>query len=169
MAFAAMIGPIISGIAGLAGAMVSASAARDQADAERAVSAANAEELRKKASREQAIGAQESQRVADKVRQQSALTRASEAQAGLSTSEGTPLLLQGILAQKGWYEGQVAMTNAEDKQRTDLARGDIERFQGEVKASSLEKSANAGLLGGFASLAKGVGTAFSGGGGASFG
>lgn len=163
MAFAAAIGPIISGIAGIAGAMISASAANDQAAAERAVAEANARELEKQAAREQSIGAQRSEQVARKAEQEQAKTRAALAQGGVSTVKGLGPLLDEEIEGLKFFNQNVEMTNAQDKQRTLEAKADITRFEGEVKARGEEAKGRAGLLGGFASAVKGIGGAAAGG------
>lgn len=165
MAMFAAIGPIVSGIASIAGAMVASSAASSQADAERQVAEANAREMEKQAAVEQSKGALESQRVADQVKAEQAKTKAAMAQGGFDVYSGTPSLLNGKLKSLGDYEMNIRMFNAQNAQRKLMAEADIQRYQGEVKAQALEGQSVASLLGGIPGAIKGFGGALTRGGG----
>ena len=165
MAMFALIGPLISGIASMAGAMASASAMNDQADAEEQVAAYNAARQREEAARRQSIGAQESAKKAKEYDQESAKARAAQAQGGVSTTEGSPLLIQQEFAADKFFNMNVAMDNAKNEQRDLMNKASITEYEGAVKAQSLRSQASAGLLSGVAGMVGGVGKAFGGGGG----
>lgn len=160
MAFAAAIGPIISGIASLAGAAISFAASSSQASAEEEIAAQNAAELRKKAAWEQSRGAAESHAKSREYDTKVATARAAMAQGGISTTEGTPLLLQQQFASDKWYDTSIIMANARNQQRTDMAKADIVAYEGQMRANATRSQGMAGLLSGFASGIKSFGGAF---------
>ena len=160
MAFAAAIGPIVSGIASLAGAMVSASAMSAQADQEEAISQWNAQRQREKASLAQAKGAQEARQRQEQGDQAAAKYRAVVAQGGASTTEGTPLLMQQEFATDTFYNSNVAMFNAKTEQSDLNTKATVTEWEGKVRADGTRAKATASLIGGFAGAAKGIASAF---------
>ncbi len=160
MAFAAAIGPIISGIASLAGAAVSASAMNSQADAEEQIAAYNAEQQRREAAWAQARGAQEAGQREKEGERKSATARAAQAQGGVATTEGSPLLLQQEFAVETMFSSNVAMANATKEQRTLEDKAKITLYEGQVRANASRAQATAGLISGVAGAVKGIGGAF---------
>lgn len=160
MAMMAAIGPIVSGIASLAGAMVSASAMQDQAQAERDQAAYNAQRDREKASLAQAKGAQESRAREREGESAAAKHRAVVAQGGASTTEATPLLMQQEFATDTFYNSNVAMFNARTEQADLRNKASITEYEGEIRARGSEAKATASLISGFAGAAKGIAGAF---------
>jgi hypothetical protein len=167
MAFAAAIGPIVSGIASMAGAMASASAANQQAEGERAAGEYNRIERYKKAAWLQSKGAADSAEKTKEYERAAATARAVQAAGGLATTEGSPLLSQMKFGEDERHKTNIIMANAITEQRQEQARGDIEKFQADVKANATQAQGQAGLLSGGVGLVGGVGKAFSS--GASFG
>lgn len=139
-------------------------AASSQAAAEEEISRRNAEELRKKAAWEQSAGANESFIKSREYDSKAATAKAAMAQGGISTTEGSPLLLQQQFASDKWYDSSVIMANARNQQRTDMAKADIALYEGQMKANATRSQGMAGLLSGFGGAVK----AFAGSGG-SFG
>jgi hypothetical protein len=160
MAFAALIGPLISGIASIAGAAMSASAMNSQAAAEEEAAAYNAARQREEAARRQSMGALESDKKAKEYDQASATARAAMAQGGVATTEGSPLLVQQEFAADKFFNQNVVMNNARNEQRDLMNKASITEYEGAVKASSLRAQAGAGLLSGVAGAVKGIGGAF---------
>ena len=160
MAMAAAIGPIISGVASLAGAMVSASAMNAQADQEEEISRWNAQRQREKAALAQAKGAQESRVKQEEGDRAMATARAAAAQGGGATDTGTPLLLQQEFAKNTFYNTEVAMFNAKVEQGDLNNDAKITEYEGQVRADATRTQATASLISGFAGAAKGIAGAF---------
>ena len=157
MAFAAMIGPLISGIASIAGALVSASAASQQAQAEQEAANFNAEKQRQEAAWAQSKGAQESAATAKQYDQKAAEARAAQAQGGLSTTEGSPLLVQTQFAADKFFNQNVQMANATKTQRDFEDKAKITEFEGAVRANAARAQGTASLLSGVAGAVKSIG------------
>ncbi len=157
---AAAIGPTISGIASLAGAMVSASAKNAQADQEEQIARWNAERQREKAALAQAKGAQESRVRQEEGEAAASRHRAVVAQGGASTTEGTPLLMQQEFAKDTFYNTEVAMFNAKTEQADLKNKASVTEWEGKVRADATRAQASASLISGFPGAAKGVAGAF---------
>ena len=159
MAFAAAIGPLISGIASLAGAAMSASAMSSQADAEQQMAKWNADRQREQAALTQSKGALESDEESRKGRRQAATARAAFAQSGAATDTGTPLLLEQEFASETQWRANMAMTNATIEQRNLLNKAAAQEYEGQIKANASRATGTAQLLSGFAGAIKGFGSA----------
>ncbi len=164
MAFAAAAGPIISGVASLAGAAMSASAMNSQASAEQQMSAWNAQRMREEAAWAQSKGALDAAEREKQGRQQASKARAALAQSGVAIDTGTPLLLEQNFASETAFRSDVEMANATKTQRDYLNKASSIEYEGAIKAQSSRTQAKAALLGGIAGAVKGVGGAFSSGG-----
>lgn len=164
MAFAAAAGPIISGVASLAGAAMSASAMNSQASAEQQMSAWNAQRMREEAAWAQSKGALDAAEREKQGRQQASKARAALAQSGVAIDTGTPLLLEQNFASETAFRSDVEMANATKTQRDYLNKAAATEYEGAVKAQASRTQAKASLLGGVAGAVKGFGRAFSSGG-----
>lgn len=160
MAMMAAVGGLISGVASMAGAAASASAQREEAERVRQAGEYNAREYKINAAIEQSRGAGESEKEGLKGKQAVARQRAAMAQAGLTTDTGTPLLLQEETVGRTKYNQSVAMFEGLTRQRGNMARAEITKFESETQARSLENRAQATLLSGFASGVGSIGKAF---------
>lgn len=160
MAFAAAIGPIISGIASLGGAMMSASAMSAQADAEEEIAAYNAARQREEAAYAQSKGAAESAEREKQGARAAAAARAARAEGGVDTGSGTGLLLEQEFASETAYRSNVEMSNAEREKSNYLNKAAITEYEGAVRAKASRSQAGATLLSGFAGAAKGIAGAF---------
>lgn len=160
MAFAAAIGPIISGIASLAGAMVSASAMNAQAQAEQQMAKWNADRMREQAALAQAKGALEAAEQERKGKREAGIARAAFAQSGAATDTGTPLLLEQEFAAETQWRSNMAMANATIEQRNLLNKAAATEYEGQIRAQASRTQATASLLSGFAGAMKGFGGAF---------
>lgn len=160
MAFAAMLGPVIGAVSSIASAGIGMMAASSQASAEESIAAANAAELRKKAAWEQSKGSAESYAKSREYDKKLATARAAQAQGGVSTTEGSPLLLQQQYAADKWYDTSIIMANARNQQRTDMAKADITEFEGKIRANATRSQGMAGLLSGFGGAVKSMAGAF---------
>lgn len=129
-------------------------AASSQASAEQEIAARNADELRKKAAWEQSAGANESFIKSREYDTKAATARAAMAQGGVSTTEGSPLLLQQEFASDKWFNTSVIMANARNQQRTDMAKADIALYEGQMRANATRSQGMAGLLSGFGGAVK---------------
>jgi hypothetical protein len=165
MAFAAMAGPIISGIASMAGAAASASAMNAQADGEEKVAKWNADRMREEAAWAQGKGAVDARMREKEGSKQAAKARATMAQGGSAIDTGTPLLLEQEFASETAYRSNVEMANAIKQQRTLENKAAGIEYEGKIKADASRASGRAALLGGFAGAVKGIGGAFASGGG----
>ena len=163
MAFAAAIGPLISGIASLAGAAISASAMNQQANAEEEMSQWNAARQREQAALAQSKGAIESSRRQKEGERQAAQARAAFAQGGVETNTGTPLLLEQEFAAETAWRSNMEMANATIEQRNLLNKAAATEYEGQVKAQASRTQATASLLSGFAGAVGGLGKAATGG------
>ena len=164
MAFAAAIGPIISGIASIAGAAMSASAMNQQAQAQEEMAAWNAARQREEAAWAQSKGALEAGQREKEGRLKSAEARAAQAQGGLDTTTGSPLLLQQEFASETMWRSNVEMANATKTQRDFMNKAAITEYEGKIKADASRSQAGASLLSGFAGAIKGFGGAAASGG-----
>ena len=158
MAFAAMIGPLISGIASIAGAVMSASAQSAQADQQEQVVAWNAARDREQAAIAQSKGAVDSYNQQRKGEQAAAQARAGMAQGGADTTEGTPLLLAQKFASETKWRENLAMADAQNQQHNLENKASAEEYQGQVSANASRSSASASLLSGFAGGIKTIGS-----------
>ena len=165
MAFAALIGPLISGLASIGGAILSASAQSQQADQQEQIAQWNAQRDREQAAWAQSKGAVDSYQKTREGEMQSAKARASQAEGGASTSEGSPLLLQQKFASETQWRANLAMADATNQQRNLENKASAEEYQGQVSANASRSSASASLLSGFAGGIKSIGGAFASGGG----
>lgn len=161
MAMAAAIGPIVSGIASVAGAAMSASAMNQQANAEEQMSRWNADRYREEAAWAQSKGAQDSREREKQGAKAAAKARAAIAQGGAATDTGTPLLLEQTFASETAYRANVEMANATKRQRDFLNKAEAELYEGKIKAESSRTQGRAALLSGFAGAVKGIGGAVS--------
>lgn len=157
MAFAAALGPLISGIASLAGAAVSAAAMSSQADAEEQMAKWNADRQREQAALAQSKGALESNRREKEGAKQAAMARASFAQGGAQTDAGTPLLLEQEFAAETMWRSNVEMANATIEQRNLMNKAAATEYEGQIRANASRAQATASLLSGFAGAAKSIG------------
>lgn len=145
--------------------MVAASAANAQADQQEQMAQWNAARQREQAAWAQSKGALDAYQKEREGREKAAEARAAQAQGGLDTTTGSPLLLQQKFASETMWQSNVVMANA-DKEKSDwLNKASITEYEGKVKADALRSQAGASLLSGFAGAAKGIGGAFAGGGG----
>lgn len=160
MAFAAAIGPIISGVASIAGALVSASAMQAQAQAQEEQAKWNADRQREEAARERAAATARSAQEQDKADKLKGKAVAAMAQTGSITTEGAPLLLTQNIEQTGWYNSQVALTEGQAKAKTLDDKASAEEYEGQIKAMGSRAQATGQLLSGFGAFAKGVGASF---------
>lgn len=160
MAFAAAIGPIISGVASIAGALISASAMAAQARQEEEIAAYNAQRQREKAALAQAKGAQEARVREEQGEQIASQYRAAVAQGGGVTTEATPLLMQQEFAADTWHDSNIAMFNARTEQADRENQANITEYEGKVRADASRAQATASLISGFAGAAKGIAGAF---------
>lgn len=157
MAMLGAIGPLISGVASLAGAAVSAAAMSAQADSEEQIARWNADRQREQAALEQSKGAIEASRREKEGRRQAALARATFAQGGVQTDTGTPLLLEQDFAAETAWRSNMEMANATTQQRNLLNKAAATEYEGQIKAQSSRAGATASLLSGFGSAVKGFG------------
>lgn len=158
MAMLGAIGPLISGIASMAGAVVSAAAMSSQADAEEQMAKWNADRQREQAALEQSKGAIESDRREKEGRRQAAMARATFAQGGAQTDTGTPLLLEQEFAAETAWRSNMEMANATIQQRNLLNKAAATEYEGQIRANSSRAQASASLLSGFAGVVKGFGS-----------
>lgn len=165
MAFAALAGPLISGVASVAGAAASAGAANKQADAEMKIAEWNAARQREESAWAQSTGAQKSDERRKQGEKQSATARAAMAQGGVVVGTGTSLLLEQEFASETAYRQNVEMANATKQQRDFLNKADITLYEGKVRSDSTRAQGQASLISGFAGAIKGIGGAVAGGGG----
>lgn len=163
MAFAALAGPLISGIASVAGAAASASSANAQADSEEQISQWNAARQREEAAWAQGRGAVEARQKEKDGSRQAAKFRAASAQGGVVLGTGTPLLLEQEFASETAYRSNVEMANATKQQRDLENRANITLYEGKIRADSTRAQGRAALLGGVAGAVGGIGKAFAGG------
>lgn len=168
MAFAAAAGPLISGVASIAGAAASASGMNKQAQAEEQIAAWNAARYREEASWAQSKGALDAAEREKQGRIQAAKARATMAQSGTAIDTGTPLLLDQNFASETMWRSNVEMANATKTQRDFQNKASITEYEGKVRADASRTQAKAALLGGVAGAVKGIGGAFTSGGGSSF-
>jgi hypothetical protein len=160
MAFAAAIGPMISGVASLAGAAASASAMNAQADAEEQIAHWNAERQREKANQargEAAVKAWEAER---KGQRTAATARAVAAQSGVSTTRGSPALLDREFAAEIAWESNKATYVGETEYNDWTNKSKVTLYEGKIRADSTRAQARASLLGGVAGAVKGFAGAF---------
>lgn len=157
MAMLGAIGPLISGLASMAGAVVSASAMSAQADAEEQMAKWNADRQREQAALEQSKGAIESARREKEGRKQAAMARATFAQGGAQTDTGTPLLLEQEFAAETAWRSNMEMANATIQQRNLLNKAAATEYEGQIRANASRASATASLLSGVGGLVKGIG------------
>ncbi len=160
MAFAAAIGPMISGIASMAGAMASASAMNEQAAAQEEMAAWNAARERETAAYKQGEGAVKSARKKREYDEKAAAARAIGAQGGLDTTTGSLLTNEMEFAKLSRADEQIEMYKAETEKNAHLNKASIEEYEGKIKADSARSQASASLLSGFAGMVKGFGGAF---------
>ena len=158
MAFAAAIGPLISGLASIAGAMISASAMNDQANAEQEMANWNAARQREAAALEQSKGAVEAAEREKQGKRQAAMARATMAQGGAALDTGTPLLLEQEFASETAWKSNMAMANATIAQRNLLNKASATEYEGKIRADASRAQASASLLSGFAGAVKGLGS-----------
>ena len=157
MAAFALIGPIISGLASVAGGLISMSAANSQADAEEKMARYNADRQREQAALAQSKGAAEAKQTEDKGRRQAALARATMAQGGAATDTGTPLLLEQEFAAETSWRANMQMANAKNEQSNLMNKAAAQEFEGQIRANASRASGTAALLSGFAGAAKSLG------------
>jgi len=163
MAMAAAIGPLISGIASVAGAAASSSAANAQAQTEEQMAAWNAARQREEAAWAQGRGAVEARQKEKEGAKQSAKFRAAMGQSGVVLGTGTPLLLEQEFASETAYRSNVEMANATKQQRDLENRANITLYEGKIRADSTRAQGRAGLMSGIAGAVGGIGKAFAGG------
>jgi hypothetical protein len=154
MAMLAAIGPLISGIASIGGAVISAGAMGAQADAEEAMAKWNADRQREQAALAQSKGAIEAAEKEKQGRRQAAVARATFAQSGAQTDTGTPLLLEQEFASETAWKSNLAVANATIEQRNLLNKANAQEYEGSVRANASRASGTAALLSGFAGGAK---------------
>ena len=159
MAFAAAIGPIVSGIASIAGAAMSASAMNSQAQAEQAMAKWNADRQREQAALAQAKGALEAQEAETKGKREAGIARAAFAQSGAATDTGTPLLLEQEFASETQWRSNVQMANATIEQKNLLNKAAATEYEGTIRANASRSQASAELLKGFAGAVSSFGKA----------
>jgi hypothetical protein len=173
MAFAAMAGPMISGIASIAGASASANAGKKQGDAEEKISAWNAARYREEAAWAQSKGALDAAEREKQGRRKASEARAAMAQGGAAIDTGTPLMMEQTFASETAWRSDVEMANATKTQRDFENKASITLYEGKIRADASRTQAKASLLsgiaGGASSMIKGIGGAAGGGGGMSFG
>jgi len=157
---AAAIGPIISGIASLAGAAISASAMSAQADAEEQMAKYNADRQREEAAWAQSKGALESEQRRKEGERAASKARAAMAQGGAALGTGTPLMLETEFASETAFRQNVEMANATKTQRDFMNKANIIEYEGKIRADASRSQASASLLSGFAGAAKGFAGAF---------
>lgn len=160
MAMAAAIGPIISGIASLAGAMISARAQMQQAEMQEQIAETNAINEERKAALAQSKGAIASAQKGKEYDRAAAQARAVMAQSGVSTTEGTPLLQQEDFAAQKFWDTNIVMTDAIIEQSDRQGKADITRFEGAMQAQASRAQATASLISGAAGAIKGIAGAF---------
>jgi hypothetical protein len=157
MAAFALIGPLISGLASVAGGLISMSAANSQANAEEAMAASNAARQREQAALAQSKGAADAAETERKGRRQAALARATMAQGGAATDTGTPLLLEQEFASETAWRANMQMANAKNEQSNLMNKAAAQEFEGQIRANASRASGTAALLSGFAGAAKSLG------------
>jgi len=160
MAMAAAIGPIIGAVASLAGAMISARAQMQQAEAQEKIAEVNAINEERKAALAQSKGAISSDQKGKEYDRAAAQARAVQAQSGVSTTEGTPLLQQEDFAAQKFWDTNIVMTDAIIEQRDRQSKADITRYEGAMQAQASRAQATASLIGGAAGAVKGIAGAF---------
>jgi hypothetical protein len=167
MAFAAAIGPMISGVASIAGAAASSSAMNRQAAAEEQISAWNAARYREEASWAQSKGALDAAEREKQGRIKASEARAAMAQGGAAIDTGTPLLLEQSFASETAWRSDMEMANATKTQRDFENKAAITLYEGKIKADASRQQAKAALLsgvaGGASSMIKGFGSMGGGG------
>lgn len=129
-----------------------------QASAEQQMAKWNADRQREQAALAQSKGALESEDQSRKGRRQAALAQAAFAQGGAATDTGTPLLLEQEFASETQWRSNMAMANATIEQRNLLNKAAATEYEGQIRANASRTQATASLLGGFAGLAKGLGS-----------
>ena len=165
MAAFALIGPLISGLASIAGGLISMSAANSQANAEESIARWNADRQREQAALAQSKGAADAAETQRKGERQAALARATLAQGGAAIDTGTPLLLEQEFASETAWRSNLQIANAKNEQANLLNKASAQEFEGQVRANASRASGTAALLSGFAGAAKSLG----GSGGSRFG
>ena len=160
MAFAALIGPLVSGLASAVGAMAQASALNQQADEEEKIAKFNADRDLEQAAYAQSKGAQEAEQRKKEGERQAAIARAARAQGGVATTSGSSLLLESEFASETSYNERVAMFNATKEQKDFVNKAKIGEYEGKVRANATRARAKAAIVGGFAGVAKGFAGAF---------
>ena len=165
MAFAALAAPLISGVASLAGAAASSGAMNNQANAEEAMSKWNADRMREEAAWAQSKGANDARQRENEGRRKASEARAAMAQGGATLDTGTPLLLEQTFASETAFRSNIEMANATKTQRDYINKANVAEYEGKIKADASRTQARAALLGGVAGAVKGIGGAFTSGGG----
>src|SRR5690606_9766810 len=160
ISFAAAIGPVISGIASLAGAIVSASAMSAQAAQEEELARWNADRQREEAAWAQAKGAADAAIREKEYKRAASKAKAVLAQSGASTTEGTPLLVQQEFAAEKMFASNIEMANATKQQRDMLNRAAATEWEGRIRADAARANATASLISGVAGAFRGIAGAF---------
>ncbi len=148
----------ISAVIGLVGSFAQASAMNAQAKAQEQIAEFNARQMEIEANRRQAEGQLRGALERKEAEALSGRARASFAQIGVDTSQGTPLLLEQELASEGAFRQSLEIASAANESRSlnESAKG--ERFEGKVRAMASRAQARASILGGigsaFGSLSK---------------
>jgi hypothetical protein len=140
--------------------MISASASAQQAEQEQQIANYNAARDYEQASYAQAKGSIDSYNEQRKGEQAAAQARAAQAESGLSTTEGSPLLLQQKFASETAWHENLAMSDATNQQNNLTNKANIESYEGKVRADAARMQGTASLLSGFAGAAKAIGGSF---------
>lgn len=140
--------------------MVTASAMNAQADAQEQMAAWNAARQREEAAWAQSKGALEAAQKEKEGARLAAKARAAQAQGGLSTTEGSPLLLQQEFAAETAWRSNIEMANATKTQRDFLNKAAITEYEGKIRAQASRAQASASLISGIGGAFKGLASGF---------
>lgn len=146
-------------VATLAGSLMAYSAQNAQAEAQENIAEFNAKQQEIEASRRQAEGVLRGEQEMKQAQSLAARARAGFAQAGVDTSSGSALLLEQDLIKEGQFRQNIAISEAQNQQRSLQEEAKATRYEGKIAAMSSRSQAKASLLSGFGSAFKSLGGA----------
>ena len=148
---------ILTAVTSLVGSFVQFSAMSAQADAQQKIAEFNARQDEIEASRRQAEGVLRGQLEQKDAQSLAARVRAGEAQMGVDTTSGTPLLLEQQLGAEGEFRKNLAIAEAQNQQRSLQEEAKATRYEGQIQAAASRSQGMASLLSGFGSAFKALG------------
>lgn len=156
----AMAAAAISAISGLIGSFAQASAMNAQADAQERIAEWNAKQKEIEANRRQAEGALRGDLQEREAESLAGKARASMAEIGVDTAQGSPLLLEQDLMSEGAFRSSIELASAHNEQRTLQESAKGERYEGKLRAAASRMQAQASILSSIGGLFGSLGKAF---------